>query len=210
MARLRFEASDLSLGNCLFHEHLDFHCLSSFHCIHRPRLSSSGGADEHWDILRCWRTRFAFWVCKQERTASYLCVACNSSWLCLIPSVTASPWHGTENTPVLHCHLSCWHSLIPVCAGSPFWAPGLDGLFQFFSEIAGFCNIDHYQLKDEISVLILTAMLTKKVPPEPALNQHYSPPAILETRLWAVKQTMEIKLILSINHQLCWHCTHLT
>lgn len=52
--------------------------------------------------------------------------------------------------------------------------------FPVFSEIAGFCNIDHYQLKDEISVLILTAMLSKTVPPKPALNQQL--PAILETR----------------------------
>lgn len=29
-------------------------------------------------------------------------------------------WRCTENSTVLHFHLSCWHSVIPVCTGSPF------------------------------------------------------------------------------------------
>lgn len=36
------------------------------------------------------------------------------------------------------------------------------GHFQFFSKTASFCNLDHYQLKDETGVLVLTGMLSKE------------------------------------------------
>lgn len=65
VGRLRFGAFVLSLGNWLFSKHLDFHCLSSFHCMHRHRLSCSSG--RAGTTLRCSPccsgTRFASWAC---------------------------------------------------------------------------------------------------------------------------------------------------
>lgn len=153
----------MSLRNRLFSKHLDFHCLSSFHCMHRPRLSCS--SERAGATLRCSPccsgTRFASWACQQERIVSYLPVACNSSCFSHISSITATLGAAQRTAP-------CCTSTSP--AGTPLFQSALESAllstrvrwpFPIFSEIASFCNVDHYRLKDEIGALVLTGMLSK-------------------------------------------------
>lgn len=67
-ARLRLRTAGLSLWVCLYIQHLFFHCLSSLHYVHWPRLcpSSKTAGTTPRQSLFCSGTRFASWACKQE------------------------------------------------------------------------------------------------------------------------------------------------
>lgn len=74
MARLRLGTAGLSLWVFLYIPHLVFHLLSSFHYIHRLRLSPS--SETAGIILRhslfCLVTRFASWAHKQKTQTKIL------------------------------------------------------------------------------------------------------------------------------------------
>lgn len=162
-ARLRLRTAGLSLWVCLYIQHLFFHCLSSLHYVHRPRLRPSSGTAGATlrQSLFCSGTRSASWACKQEtatdpqnikicQTWVDLCCKSERLLLCLCTAPPVPPHLQHHSLTAVPCRERYRTALLPPlltrCYSGPQWISLLSAKHRWpfppFSKIANFCNTD--------------------------------------------------------------------